>query len=121
LKLKFEPTRANDIALLAVGAAPATQLVLLGLASNPSALVVEEVLLEEELLEEEELEVVELDAELELDEELEDTELLLEAEELDELIEDCEVPDPDPEPAAALPPPQPANNKLATTRLRPTL
>jgi hypothetical protein len=85
--------RAKDMELLTVGAAPATQVVLLGRASKP-------ITLEVALLEDEELEVAELDAELVL-EELEDTELLLEEElevvELDtelvlEELEDTELP-----------------------------
>jgi len=79
-KVRFEPMRARDMELLAVGAAPATHVVLLGRASKP-------ITPEIELLEDEELEV-ELDAELVLEEleELEDTELLLVEEEL-ELVE----------------------------------
>jgi hypothetical protein len=76
-KVRFEPMRARDMELLAVGAAPATHVVLLGRASKP-------ITPEFELLDDEELEV-ELDAELVL-EELEDTELLLVEEEL-ELVE----------------------------------
>jgi len=76
-KVRFEPMRAKDMELLGVGAAPATQVVLLGRASKPTTPDIE-------LLEDEELEV-ELDAELVL-EELEDTELLLVEEEL-ELVE----------------------------------
>jgi len=127
-KVRFEPMRAKDIELLGVGAAPATQVVLLGRASSP-------ITPEVELLEDEELEVVELDAELVLEdtellteEELEvielDAELILDAEELDvdetddELIEDWDTPDPEP---AALPPPHPVNNAVPTIKSNPML